>query len=64
MVSEAQKRANEKYRRENVKQISLRFYPSEQDVYDFIKSKSNVSGYIKDLVRQDMDANAAHVVES
>lgn len=55
MVSEAQKKANEKYRKENVRQISLRFYPSEHDIYEFIKGKDNASGYIKELVRQDME---------
>lgn len=54
MVSDAQKRANEKYRRENVKQISVRFYPNEQDIYEHVKAQENVAGYIKELIRQDL----------
>ena len=54
MVSEAQKRANEKYRKENVKQISVRFYPGEQDLFEHVKAQENIAGYIKQLVRQDM----------
>ena len=54
MVTEAQKRANEKYRKENVKQIAIRFYPSEHDIYEFVKSQENVSGFIKQLIREAM----------
>ena len=56
-VSDAQKRANEKYRKENVKQLSVRFYPGEHDLYDFLKSQDNVAGFIKKLVREAMDAS-------
>ncbi len=57
MVSDAQKRANEKYRKENVKQVAVRFYPSEQDVYEYLRTKDNVSGYIKQLIRNDMESS-------
>lgn len=53
-VSEAQKRANGKYRKEKVKQVVVRFYPSDADAYAWLKSKENVSGYLKELIRRDM----------
>ena len=56
MVSDAQKRANEKYRKENVKQIAVRFYPGEHDIYEYLKSKNNVSGYVKQLIRNNMES--------
>ena len=54
-VSESQKKANEKYRKEKVKQVAVRFYPGDQDVYEFLKAKDNVAGYIKSLIRADME---------
>ena len=54
MVSEAQKRANAKYRKESMKQVTVRFSPNEMDVYEYLKGHENVAGYIKQLVREDM----------
>ena len=54
-VSEAQKRANEKYRKENVRQVAVRFYPPDHDLYDFVKTKSSMGEYIKALIRADME---------
>ena len=55
MPSEAQKRATAKYQKEKMKQIAIRFSPNEMDVYDYIKSQQNIAGYIKRLVREDME---------
>lgn len=54
-VSEAQRRASEKYRKEKVKQLATRFYPGEYDLYDWAKSQGNVAGYLKRLIREDME---------
>lgn len=54
-ASEAQKRANAKYRKNNVKQVITRFYPADADLYAFVKSKDDMSGYIKSLIRADME---------
>ena len=53
-ISEAQKRANEKYRKKNVKQAVVRFYPAEIDVWEHLQKQENKSGYIKELIRKDM----------
>ena len=55
-VSEAQKRANEKYRKANVKQAVVRFYPTEAELYEWLQAQDNKSGYIKELIRRDMQA--------
>ena len=58
MVSEAQKRANENYRRKNVKAISVRFYPTDYDLYEHAqkqKEGEGVNAYIKRLIREDME---------
>ena len=52
-VSEAQKRANAKYRKK-MRQVTIRFSPNEMDLYDYIKTQPNVAGYIKELIRNDM----------
>lgn len=54
-VSEAKRRANAKYDKANVKQIGLRFAPPEHDLYEWAKSRDNVNGYIKGLIRSDME---------
>ena len=47
-TSEAQKKANNKYRRENVKQIVLKFYPSDEELHQ--KAKRLGTPKIKELI--------------
>lgn len=54
MVTEAQKRATAKYRKEKMKRIELRFSPREMDLYEYVKAQDNTAGYIKELIRKDM----------
>ena len=37
--SDAQKRARAKYEKEKVKQVMVRFYPSENDILEFLESQ-------------------------
>lgn len=53
MPSEAQKKANKKYR-EKSRRIMLEFYASETELYDFVASHDKKQTYIKDLIRKDM----------
>ena len=55
MKTDAQRRAENAYRKKT-KQITIRFYPNEEDdeIYAWIKSRDNVTEYLKDLVRDDM----------
>lgn len=59
MATDAQKKANAAYRKKSVKQLVMRFYPSEEDekLYEWIKSHENVNQYLKALVKQDMESN-------
>ena len=59
MVTEAQKRANAAYRKKSVKQLTVRFYPGDEDeaMYAWLKSKENTTEYLKALVRADMGEN-------
>ncbi len=55
-VSDAQKRANERYRKASVRQATVRFYPSESDLWEWLQSQQNKAGYLKELIRRDMES--------
>ena len=44
-VSDAQKKANE----------ALRFYPAEAELWEHLCEQENKAGYLKDLIRKDME---------
>lgn len=47
--------AQNKYLRERSRQIIFRlFSPQEDDIVDWLDKQPNKSGYIKDLIREDM----------
>lgn len=54
-ASEAQKRATANYRKKSVKQVSVSFYPSEADIWEHLSAQENKSGFIKSLIREDME---------
>lgn len=58
MLTDAQKRAQVKYNKANVRQTAVRFYPSEQDLWEWLENKGNKAGYIKELIRADMERSA------
>lgn len=49
---EAQQRALNKYRKEKTKQIILRFYPKDEDIYIYAKELGSTG--IKNLIENDM----------
>lgn len=53
--SEAQRRATLKYRKEHTKQLAMRFYPAEMDMWEHIEKQGSKAAYIKRLIREDMD---------
>lgn len=55
MVSDAQKKARDKYNREKMKQKIVRFSPNEMDLYEHLQAQPNQMGYIKALIRKDME---------
>ena len=55
MVSDAQKKATNEYRKKNVKQIAVRFYPSEKDIFEHMEKQGGRAAYIKALIRADME---------
>ena len=53
-MSEAQKRAKEKYQAK-VKRFTVDFYPTEQELWEQLQAQENKQGYIKSLIRQDKE---------
>lgn len=60
MVYDSQKRAVSTYRKKSVKQLTVRFYPNEDDevMYRWLKSQPNTTEYLKKLVATDMEKHA------
>ena len=55
MATEAQLRANAKSAKANVKRGGVSFYPSERDIYEWLQGQPNKQGYVKALIRADME---------
>ena len=53
-LTEAQKRAKKKYY-EKIQKILLEFYPSDAELYEKVQAQPNKQGYIKDLIRKDLN---------
>lgn len=54
-TSAAQKRASVKYDKENMVQRVVRFSPYERDLLEHLDSQPNKAGYLKALIKADMD---------
>ncbi len=56
MTSEAQKRASAKYDANNTKRYGFKLnFNTDQDIIDHLDSIQNKQGYIKRLIRRDME---------
>lgn len=54
MTSEAQKKARDKYNAKR-QRITIDFCPTESDLWEHVQQQDNKQGYIKNLIRQDMN---------
>ena len=48
-------RAHAKYQKEKTKVKSMRFFPDDMGLLEHAESTGNFSGYVKDLIRADME---------
>lgn len=55
MTSDAQKRASAKYRQTKVKQVNIKFFPSEQYLFDHMDKQGGRGSYIKRLIKEDYE---------
>ena len=58
MATEAQKRASVKYDKANMVQRVVRFSPHERDLLAHLDAQENRAGYIKRLIREDMEKSS------
>ena len=56
MATEAEKKAKKKYR-EKGNRLYIDLYPSESDMIEHIEKQPNKQGYIKGLIRADIEKN-------
>ena len=54
MASEAQKKANKKYK-SSVKRFTVDFPLSDAELWEHLQKQPNKQGYIKALIREDME---------
>lgn len=55
-VYDSQKRANNEYRKRNVRSFNLKFYPGDADILEWFEDQPNKAQYLKELIRRDMEA--------
>ncbi len=55
MKTEAQKKAEMKYRREKVRQVMVTFSPKDSDLYEWLNAQPSKAGTIKRLLREEME---------
>ena len=63
MPSEAQKRADRKYKHEKTQQFCLRFYPAEEEIWSFLSAQKNKQGFLKALICREMSTAPGTRVE-
>lgn len=54
MATDAQKRANKKYK-QNVKRFTVDFPPSDAALWEWLEQQPKKQTYIKELIRADME---------
>ena len=54
MVSDAQKRADAKYKKEKTHQLAIRFFPKDEQLWQHLQSQPKKAEYIKRLISDDM----------
>ncbi len=56
MPSEAQKRADRKYKHDKTRQLCLRFYPAEVEMWTYLSAQENKQGFLKGLIGREMES--------
>lgn len=54
-TSDAQRRATQKYKKASVKRFTVDFYPADAELLAHLQKQANKQGYIKALLRADME---------
>lgn len=55
MATEAQKKARDKYNKENYKVVNFKLHKTnDKDIMEHLEAQPNKQGYIKELIRRDI----------
>ncbi|MBY4797446.1 hypothetical protein K6V98_03625 [Collinsella sp. AGMB00827] len=57
--TEAQRRADARYRKKHTTTVVIRLYPTDSDIAQWMENQPNKQGYLKALIRQDMERQAS-----
>lgn len=55
MATEAQLRATDNYRKKSVKTFTVKFFPADHDLYEYLQTQPKKAEYIRELIRADME---------
>lgn len=58
-TSAAQYRAAQKYKKANIKRITVEFSPKESELWEHLNNQPKKQTYIKSLIRADMERGGA-----
>lgn len=50
----AQRKAALKYKKEKTKSVTVTFYPSDMELYEYLETKPSKATYIKELIKKEM----------
>ncbi len=53
-LTEAQRRAKQKYEKKR-KSLHIAFFPKDSDLLEYLETKDNKAGFIKQLIREAME---------
>lgn len=60
MSTDAQKKAKRAYKAK-IKRIVVELYPTDKEIKEHLQQQENVAGYIKQLIRDDMNEASAWI---
>lgn len=55
--TEAQRRATEKYKKKNVRQVNVAFFPADADLYEWMTENGHRGAWLKELARREYEKN-------
>lgn len=54
-LTDAQRRAQAKYRKNNVRSVNVAFYPADAELLEWLDAQPSKAGTIKRLIREEME---------
>lgn len=58
MVTDAQKKATNAYRAANVKNVTVKFFPADREVYDWMRENGYSGAWVRELIRREYERDA------